>query len=209
MGVSQAGGIMLYAKSHDGEKARAAPGNHALCPHCGSEMVPKCGSIYIWHWSHRAIARCDPWREGETDWHLYWKSLLPPAQVEVTMAKGGIRHCADMLTSKGTVVELQHSYIAPAKIKEREKFYDRMIWLFDIRDCAEHGEPRFDVRENEGYWTFRWKHPRKHIATTTCKTFLDLGDDCIFYLKKIYLNKRCGGWGYLYTYKEFINRWIR
>jgi hypothetical protein len=43
---------MLLAE-HDGQRIRAAPGTHGSCPSCGEDLTPKCGSIVIWHWSHK------------------------------------------------------------------------------------------------------------------------------------------------------------
>ena len=36
----------------DGEKILANPKEKAICPICNSEVIAKCGSIKVWHWSH-------------------------------------------------------------------------------------------------------------------------------------------------------------
>jgi hypothetical protein len=49
-----------------------------------------------------------------------------------TFIKDGVKHIADIFNSdKNLVIEIQHSNITPVKIKEREDFYDNMIWLID------------------------------------------------------------------------------
>lgn len=175
-------------------------------------MLAKCGSIKAWHWAHERGHDCDAWAE-ESAWHRLWKMLMPADQVEVTIRRNGTAHRADIVKSDGMVIELQHSTISPEEIREREQFYRNMAWLFDIRDCW----GRFEVRLDESTrgqmarrCTFRWKYPRKHIATTRRQTFLDLSDG-ILWLKKMYPDCPCGGWGYWYGghdgYANFI-KWL-
>ncbi len=209
---------MLYAKNSRGDKIRADPNLEAFCPACGAKLIPKCGEINIWHWSHLA-GECDQWHETETDWHLYFKSLIPEDRCEVSISRNGISHRADIVTKKGMVIELQHSSIDAGEIAERERFYGQMIWLFDIRDCRREKdrwvfdknvggftrqEARFVIcRDEKTYQTFRWYHPRKHIAFTSKPTYLDIGHDEVFALKKMARDTPCGGWGHLSTRKRF------
>jgi hypothetical protein len=111
----------------NGTRAHATPRSVGICPSCGSEVSAKCGEVNAWHWAHRG-GDCDPWSEGETRWHLNWKQLFPPEWQEVVVHP----HRADVKTPK-MVVELQHSLINPAMIREREQFYENMVWLFDLR----------------------------------------------------------------------------
>lgn len=98
----------------------------AKCSGCGDDVIAKCGEIKIWHWAH-VNKECDSWYEPESAWHIGWKSLAPPDNQEVVIGP----HRADIRTSKGTVIELQHSPISPEEIREREQFYGDMIWIFD------------------------------------------------------------------------------
>lgn len=111
----------------NGVRARATPQAVGICPSCKLEVVAKCGEVNRWHWSHLA-GDCDPWAEGETSWHINWKHLFPPEWQEVAVSP----HRADIKTPK-LVIELQHSPINPATIREREQFYGDMVWLFDLR----------------------------------------------------------------------------
>lgn len=191
---------MLYTKDKKGNRTLAFPGGMAFCPNCDEPLIPKCGEIKIWHWSHRSNADCDSWCEGETSWHRNWKLITTPEHCEVVFDN----HRADIVGRNGTVIELQHSPIAPNEIQEREQFYGAMIWLFDVADCLEH----ILFRDKGSYYTFRWKWPRLHITYTTRPTFLDLGDGTLFNLKKMYRDTPCGGWGYFITKQDFIKRYI-
>lgn len=191
---------MLYGTDFLGQRIKATPKGEAYCPICGGSLVAKCGYINVWHWSHEAAADCDSWAEGESDWPLRWKQQAHPSQCEVVI--GG--HRADIVGSAGVIIELQHSSISTKEICEREIFYGNMIWLFDIRECFKN----IDFRKIEGYHSFRWKWPRKHIAFAEKPVYLDTGRG-IFHLKKIDSDTPCGGWGYVLKNETFINTYIK
>lgn len=192
---------MLYAESATGGKVRAFPGRVAFCPCCDELLIPKCGEIKVWHWSHKGHADCDPWYESETPWHWDWKQLAPPERCEIPFNG----HRADIVGKDGVVIELQHTSISPSEIREREQFYGAMMWLFDATGCRD----RIDFRDRGNYYTFRWRWPRLHIAYTTCPTFLDLGDGWLFDLRKMYPNTPCGGWGYLVAKSDFVRDYLQ
>ncbi len=188
---------MIYALV-DGAKSEAWPGGEATCPTCQALLVAKCGDINAWHWAHRTTADCDPWHEGESDWHLSWKRLVRPEFCEVRMGP----HRADIVGHAGLVVELQHSNISPAEISERESFYRRMIWLFDA-------EPFIDnvwFRLRDGYYSFRWKHARKTHAECQAPVYWDCGERGIFQIKKVYAKSPVGGWGVWHRRELFLAR---
>ncbi|MBD1865676.1 hypothetical protein NC998_26190 [Trichocoleus desertorum GB2-A4] len=170
-------------------------------------MLAKCGAINIWHWAHVDTQECDPWSEPESEWHRKWKELVPSHQTEVTIEKNGQRHRADIEATDGTVIELQHSYISPEEIHEREAFYGDMLWIFDMREVWESG--RFEIEEH-GYWSkYRWKYPRKHIAFTTFPCFLDFGDACLFQVVDMHIDGSCHGSGDFYEAQSLITEWQR
>ncbi len=197
-------GIMLYAKSPDGQKFVASPGAKGTCPTCGAPLIPKCGLINTWHWSHMAHAECDPWAEHETPWHILWKSILRPDACEVT--KGP--HRADIVGNDGTVIELQHSAISAEDIIAREAFYGKMIWLLDARDYADRFViyTRFSWTHGE-YTSFRWLHPKKSFGAATAPLFFDLGQN-IFEVVKLYTEPCFAGWGHELSYHDFIARFL-
>lgn len=123
---------MMLARDREGYLLEPAPGAKALCPACRGEVIAKCGDIVTPHWAHRA-ADCDPWAEPESEWHRSWKLPAPPARREVVMGP----HRADLVAPNGVVVEIQHSNISGDSIREREAFYQRMLWIFDARKGAD------------------------------------------------------------------------
>jgi hypothetical protein len=171
---------MLYANDPDGIKIPAAPSAVGSCPGCADSLIPKCGEILIWHWSHRSRrdSDCDSWYEPETDWHRWWKARFPREQVEVTIgphrADAVAQSCSGLSTS--TVLEFQHSNIAPAEIREREAFYTEqvgnMLWVVDAAPFkghvdllfSTHYEPSFDAEQRAALATIRaFLDPTAHV----------------------------------------------
>jgi ssDNA-binding Zn-finger/Zn-ribbon topoisomerase 1 len=125
---------MQYANSLDGLKILAEPEvQGATCPSCGANVRAKCGNHNVWHWAHIDTEDCDTWSEPEGEWHLGWKEVFPQDWREVVIGE----HRADIRTTGGLVVELQHSSITPEVVAERENFYGNMIWIFDATDYVE------------------------------------------------------------------------
>jgi competence protein CoiA len=115
-----------------GERREAQPDLSGKCPGCESPVVAKCGVVRVWHWSHKGQQPCDPWKEGETEWHRSWKDQFPADWQEVVQsAEDGERHIADVKTNGGWVIEFQHSYIKPEEHRSREAFYAKLIWIVD------------------------------------------------------------------------------
>lgn len=196
---------MIYA-DEDGKRIRAAPKLKAHCPGCKETLTPKCGTINIWHWSHKNNTNCDPWREGESLWHLEWKLLVKPLHTEVTMKQGDELHIADIFTGVH-VIELQNSPISPQDIQKREKFYRGMVWVVNIQEAYE--KKRFLFFPKSQCQSFRWKHPKQSLYAITKPLFLQITDNLLFEVKKMYTEERCAGWGYLLSKEQFINRYLK
>ena len=122
----------------DGDRVEANRGLNAVCPLCRAPVIPKCGAIVVHHWAHLSKKDCDDWWEPETPWHRKWKACA--TRTEVTIQK----HRADIVTSRGLIVELQHSNLSLADVRAREDCYGlRLRWLFDGTDLlvsAPNGE---------------------------------------------------------------------
>jgi competence protein CoiA len=194
---------MFLACSTEGARVTASPSAVARCPSCHGAMRAKCGRIVSWHWAHLAQADCDIWAEPDTEWHRAWQELVPATHREIVIGD----HRADIVTPDGTVVELQHSYLSPDQIGEREQYYGRMIWIFDAQKATESG--RLQIRNRSSYVTFRWKHPRKSVAHCRRPVFLDVGDRQLLLVRQIYPKAPCGGWGYrvnVETFRWFLNQ---
>jgi len=123
--------VTLYALNEAGEKVTATPGAVGHCT-CGAFMRAKCGQVYVWHWSHEGTD-CDPWQESETEWHRWWKGRARPDCCEVPLPP----HRADIRRDDGYVIELQHSAISVDEIRERERFYKTIAWIFDAAPFRE------------------------------------------------------------------------
>lgn len=123
---------MKYALVNS-EKNEALKGMTGTCPSCGRQMIAKCGDKKIHHWSHKGKLECDPWWENETPWHRDWKGHFPIDWQEVTHRDEatGEKHIADVKTSKGWILEFQHSYLRPEERKSRNDFYKRIAWVVD------------------------------------------------------------------------------
>jgi len=198
---------MLFGRGVDGLLIRAIPGAVASCPGCGASLRAKCGAAkkQIWHWAHLA-ADCDPWHEGEGEWHLAWKNRAPEGCTEVVIDP----HRADIRTREGIVIELQASPIDAIEIGERETFYDRMIWLLDGREWRTnqrfgyaHGQVQLcecaiDLRgriyqrqhdcrlcqsgirlERDRGDRYVWDHRRKSFDTASRPVYVDTGESIV------------------------------
>lgn len=108
-------------------------GEIAFCDFCKEKVIGKCGKIYIWHWQHIHKVNCDAWKEGETDWHRAWKNKFPYDWQERIIEKNDEKHIADIFTSNGIVIEFQNSTISSSTIAERERFYEKMIWVINAQ----------------------------------------------------------------------------
>lgn len=116
-----------------GQRVAPRPKTRGSCPFCDAPMIAKCGPINIWHWAHKAGAGCDPWREGETDWHRAWKMRFPESWQEVIHQDDTTneRHIADIKTESGLVLEFQRSYLTEEEMRSREQFYSDLVWVVD------------------------------------------------------------------------------
>jgi len=114
-------------------RTEAEKGLTGVCPFCSSAMIAKCGNIRMKHWAHKSMSHCDTWFERETEWHRQWKNLFDASWQEFIFENrtSGEIHIADVHTSHGLVVEFQHSYIDAEERKQREQFYENMIWVVD------------------------------------------------------------------------------
>ena len=186
---------MLYARLADGTKGSpTGKGQRAVCPNCDDHVIGKFGQLVIPHWAHPTNRECDPWSEPEGPWHLAWKALVKPEQVEVTMKRvvDGVlhHHRADIVNARGVVVELQHSAISPETIQAREAFYKNMVWVFDASNLVGAGrwqiievcddQPKCQTEDGQiEAWRSsekaKWLHFKRSLTTITKPLYLDFG----------------------------------
>ncbi len=126
---------MKMKYGHNG-KTQIEPfkGGKEQCQICGGSMTAHCGDIRRHHWHHDSS--CDSWYEPMTDWHIDWQNRFPEDWREVVRIKNQEKHVADVFTDKDIVIEFQHSFIPTDEIREREAFYENMIWVLDAREFS-------------------------------------------------------------------------
>lgn len=174
---------MLLAKDDSDERIYALPGLKAKCPICSEEVIAKCGTIKVWHWSHKSKSDCDSFGEPETEWHLNWKKVFPKKWQEVVIKKNGQVHRADVVTSLGRIIEFQNSPLSEEKILERESFYNNMVWVLN-KETIGKGLIFEDHFDDDSNFCFRWLCPPKSWFKAKKPVYIS-GIDCIIKIIKI------------------------
>lgn len=222
---------MLWALDEKEKKIEAVPGKDGTCPLCKGKVFSKCGEVNVWHWAHFKAGNCDSWYEPETHWHLHWKMTFGKENTEVVIKKNEKRHIADVLTSKGVVIELQNSPIQKSIIREREIFYgEKMLWIvngiqfahnfriweytreeinvnIDYSDRNRHFRPR-DESQNEigiGEKSFSWSYARRSWKDVKRPVFIDFGEDLLFWIRGGMGNSK--GRGDFVSKEKFIKKY--
>lgn len=122
---------MQIAINDQNQRLFASKGQYAICPCCQSRVKAFCGETNVYHWRHINKADCDSWYEAESQWHITWKNEFPMDWREAVIKKETSIHRADVLTPNGFILELQNSPLSAEVIREREIFYQNMIWLIN------------------------------------------------------------------------------
>ena len=186
---------MIYDKN----RQKATVGTTGICPECDEILIAKCGDLNIHHWAHKVSNNCSSL--GETPWHYNWKQRFPDDLVERVVRKGGLSKRADVLLPSGHALEFQHSTISYPEIQLREKFYCRMVWVFDVSGSDfefEELPPKSFSKPGDIVYSFRWKWAKRTVMLTNKLTFYDFGN-IMFVVKKV--SKFRGG---VYGYGRFV-----
>lgn len=176
---------MLIALDDDNNRIRASPHSNATCPICKENVIPKCGTINIWHWAHRMNAECS-YGEGIGLWHLKWQdfALKNGADVEVPIIdRFGNVYRADIIYNN-KVVELQHSTISEMEIIRRSDYYTGQKYMVDwVLDYT-----RKEFLEVESNYVVLDGRRKKAFDCLFYKlygyTIFDMGNDKIFVTKE-------------------------
>jgi len=186
---------MRYAIK-DNIKIEATKGiKDVVCECCNQPVKPCCGQININHFRHLSKKDCDNWYEPMTQWHLDWQNKFPENCREIVISKKGVVHRADVLNNKGTVIEFQKSFIKPTEIKEREMFYDKMIWVFSGIEFRKNFNLKFSwttdfKTNNKQIKAYNWTYPKKHIFSCQKPVFIDFGTDYMYWINFLTNEKR-------------------
>ena len=160
---------MVNAVNSRNEHVKASPRAVGLCPNCKGVLIPKCGKLRVWHWSHKITQDCEPWSEPETEWHLKWKNNVSDERREKMFADGVSKHRADAVGVDGNVIEFQHSTIDSSEILLRTEFYSAfvkpMIWVVDALDFRDRLAYRQGLNESDEWGKqfikYRFQQPRR------------------------------------------------
>ncbi len=143
---------------------------------------------------------------SSTQWHDYWKLMVPASQRE--QRRGN--HIADLIAADECVVEIQHASMSPTKIMGRELDHGHMVWIWDGRAAYASGALSL-TSFADGIVSFRWKNQRRNLRTCRRPYFLDLwmlGESGERVLLKVdILNEDGTGSGQLVTH-DIMRLWI-
>jgi len=168
---------MLLAKQNE-TFIEARPGMRAQCPHCGGEVISKCGTIKIWHWAHKV--ECPYHTEPETEWHLQWKERALKNGFNIEVRNNN--HILDAFNPiTKTVFEFQHSPISQEELKGRSM--DAVMsgykinWVFDIK--RNHFDYDFNNHFKIKYYNRKYDSILQNRLPIYGRLFVDAGDDWI------------------------------
>lgn len=208
---------MIYALQN-GQRVMANKDiKDAVCDICGEVLIPKCGRIKTNHWSHKRNNDCDSWAEHETKWHSDWKNCFPKECQEIVIKKEIrlndndsyktlVTHRADVKLPSGLVIEVQNSHISVNEIEQREKFYDKMIWIFNKDTFAKslklYNNYYFDDHVNNHY---SLKYISRTLRFCLKPIYIDIGNNKLLFISSF----NCGfgnGSGIICNKTKFIER---
>lgn len=156
------------------------------CAH-GHPIIGKKGDRQIWHYSHKSGYEGDCSREmGE--WHKWWQDRMEDDFLEIIFEKEHpegsgkiVKHIADAVNGDMTVIEFQKSVVSPHIIREREAFYDDMIWVFC---CHEH---RIEVLQTSGrYMKIKLVAGSKFFLEAKKRSFLDFNQRGVLEVVRVF-----------------------
>jgi len=158
---------MRYANLNNNRVEASKDVIGAVCPVCGSSVFPACGNVNVHHFRHKDKADCDPWYEPMSEWHIKWQNEFPESFREIVLVKDQNIHRADILNSKGTILEFQNSPISEDQIISRENFYENMIWIFNGNNINS-----LWLRNNN---LFTWIGKKHNLFSCSKPVFIDYG----------------------------------
>lgn len=128
---------MLLALNQENIRIKAQPNIIGICPECKEELIPKCGSIKIWHWSHKQKSDCYYSSHPMTSWHYGWQEFAFNHGFDIEVTKideyeANKKHRADIIDEKNKrVIELQYSNISQKDILDRCEFFKSIGYTVD------------------------------------------------------------------------------
>lgn len=138
----------------------------------GHPVVGKRGAKVVWHYAHVSGESEECSREMGP-WHRWWQDRVESDFLEIIIKRevaGGVlkKHIADMINGDDLVIEFQKSVVPTETIREREMFYDNMIWVFY---CVEHKMK--EVKRHGRYMHLKLLGGSKFFLCAQKRAFLD------------------------------------
>jgi hypothetical protein len=196
----------MFTALINNERVRPTPKLHqtntAVCYECLQPVIARCGTQKIWHWAHATDSNC-PAGQGETQWHLHWKTIVNLDETEVKLdawPNNRADICMDLDTDY-RVIELQHSPIDVSTIEAREAAYERMLWVVDVSSRDFTLSNYYDNKK------FYWNYASKVWSDASQPVIFDNGRHWTLWLKSRW-NKLGSGWFLLRDYDLKVARCI-
>ena len=133
----------------------------------GHHVNAKRGTKVVWHYAH-VNGQHDECSREMGPWHRWWQDRVEADFLEVIIKRDGKKHIADMINGDDLVVEFQKSVVSPDVIKEREVFYNRMIWVFC---CVDHKMK--EIARSGRYMHLKLVGGSKFFLCATKRSFID------------------------------------
>lgn len=174
---------MLIAHDIHGKKRLPEKKLQAFCPFCEKEVLPcfsQLGKNNYWRHKIDNNNNCLSYQyPNEGMWHKSIKLSWGIEYTEVYITKGTVKRRADVMLENKLVIEIQNSSINASEIQAREKFYGKIIWLFNAIDA--YNNDRITYFNNE----YTWQRPRASIIKCHAPVFIALSENLIMQIISI------------------------
>ena len=148
----------------------------------GHEVICKRGEKRLSHFCHKKLVdNCVG--SKMSDWHLWHQSRIKDDYLEIPIGNNR----ADIRNADNVVIELQNSPISKEEIREREKAYGNMVWIFN----AEKIDINITKQEERLLYFEILKGPM-YAFDTKKQLFLDFGKNGLIEIIE-HKKKKCVG----------------
>lgn len=125
----------------EAERMTAEPGLIGKCQLCNGKMIPKCGNVKVWHWSHEANDHNCTYKPM-TQWHYDWQNRFDIELREIRTLNNTI---SDILRKDNAVgIEFQNSPFDFNYVQKKEKSTPTVLWVVNIKEQYERGQISFE-----------------------------------------------------------------
>ena len=162
---------MRIAKDITGKTIWISSKEKGFCPICGDELTIKEGSVVNAYYSHLPNSTCGASTGEISEWHLIWQSKFDNTEVYTDDKK----HRADVKLKNGLYLEFQNSPIDIYTMRDREKAYKKLFWMFNATNL------NISISNN----LIRWVHPKKQWLFALLPDFYHVHNNLIVQIRDI------------------------